>query len=100
PRTTLLPYTTLFRSHGAASALQPSYGKANSFDRDRSLVDDVSIQLIGYLDLQPPILRIENLFESDQLAYTIDMSLHQVTSQAAVHSHWQFKIHECALLHS
>ena len=57
-----------------------SHRQTDSIDRDRPLLDQVSLQVHGNSHLHPPIL-IAQRFERDQLANAVDMALHNVSAQ-------------------
>ena len=66
----------------------------------RSFVDGVLLDVFGQCDMQPPILRVGDALEFDQLADAIDVALHDVASEAAVGLHGQFEIHQRAFVNA
>src|SRR5208337_2742036 len=90
---------------GATSTFQLGDCKADAFDRDGSFEHRVLLNLRREFNMQPPVfgiptIRVDDAFELDQLAYAIDVSLHNVAIEAAIGLHGQFQVHQRTLVNS
>src|SRR6185436_12932121 len=65
--------------HGNDVAAYLGHGETDAVDGDRSLVDQVAIELGRDAHLHPPIF-VAQLFNGQQLADTVDVALHDVAA--------------------
>jgi hypothetical protein len=60
-------------------------------------IDGVFLHVTWQLEAQPEILRVGDALESDELAHSIHVALHDVPTEAAVGFHGQFQVDQRAL---
>ena len=84
----------------AAILFQLCNSQADAFNRNRTFVDGVFLDLCGKFDMQPPVLGVGDALELDEFADTIDVALNDVAPETAVGLHGQFEIHQRALVNA
>src|SRR5580692_8962323 len=83
---------------GANIFVQPGYCEADAFDGYRALVNRVFGDFAGQVDLQQPVARIGDAVEGEEFSDAVDVALDDVSAEASVGFHGEFKVHECAFV--
>src|SRR5689334_8561943 len=76
------------------------YRQADAFDGNRSLVYGVLLDFIGQFDVEPPVLRVSDPIEGEQLSDAVDVPLNNVAAKTSVGLHGQFQVHQRSFVHA